>query len=426
MAVAVPEEKDTVAIVSIVIDRMASRKQPRRRPRGSSKISRLIDRYLFRECVRVFAGLCGLVLSILLIERLIRIIEIVSNSENGAVASFRMIVDLVPHYLQLAIPAALFLAIIISVDRLSRSSELVTMLSAGLSLRRLSSPFFLLAVMAAGATLLVMGFLQPLGRYDYRQTVNSIQTQSFRAAFQEGRFVRMDDLIVWTDFRDFAGRTLGETFILEALPDGGERYISAASGALMESRPGQVALQLENGNGATLAPPGQGGPTSTQALQFERLLWPVDSQVTPFRARGRDERELTLPELSDVSSFAGIRQTVASAAMHDQLSRAVLVLVLPLIAIPLGLNLGRHPRAGGIVTGVVILLIVQKTLEYGLQMAKTGVIPPWAGSWPVVTLTAFVGAAMFSHASGTSILSVARPREARNENLILTSQGQVG
>ena len=100
-------------------------------------ISGLIDKYLFRDCLRLFAGLCGLVLSILLVERLIRIVEVVANSENGEVASFRMIIDLVPHYLQLAIPAALFLAMIISIDRLSRSGELVTMLSAGLSLRQL-------------------------------------------------------------------------------------------------------------------------------------------------------------------------------------------------------------------------------------------------------------------------------------------------
>jgi lipopolysaccharide export system permease protein len=271
-----------------------------------------------------------------------------------------------------------------------------------------------------------VGFLQPLGRYDYRQTVNSIQTQSFRAAFQEGRFVRMDNLIVWTDFRDFAGRTLGETFILETHPDGSERFISAASGALQESRPGEFALQLENGNGATLAPPGQNDVPSTQALQFDSLVWPVDSQATPFRPRGKDERELTLLELADVSSFASVEQTAARAALHDLLSRAILVLVLPLLAVPLGLNLGRHPRAGGIVTGVVILLIVQKTLEYGLQMARTGAIPAWAGSWPVVILTALVGAMMFSRTAGTSILSVSRPREARNENLVLTPREMAG
>ena len=88
---------------------------------------------MLTECLRLFASLCGLVLSILLIERLIRIVEVVADTENGALVAVSIIVNLIPHYLQLAIPAALFLAMIISIDRLSRSGELVTMPSLSTS-----------------------------------------------------------------------------------------------------------------------------------------------------------------------------------------------------------------------------------------------------------------------------------------------------
>ena len=381
---------------------------------------------MFRECLRLFASLCGLVLSVLLIERLIRIVEVVANSENSGVASFRMIIDLIPHYLQLAIPAALFLAMIISIDRLSRSGELVTMLSTGLSLRNLSRPLFLLAALAAFVSLIVSGFLQPLGRYDYRQTVNSIETQSFKAAFQEGRFVRVNNFIVWTDFRDFSGRKLGETFILEAQPDGSERYVSAPSGELLETGPDTFALLLDSGNGATLPPPETHETVDPQILQFENLIWPVEPRSTTFRPRGNDERELTLTELSDVSAFPGITQTTATALLHDQLSRAVLILILPLLAFPLGLNLGRKPRAGGIMLGIVILLIVQKALEYGMQMASTGAIPGWAGSWPIVVLTAAAGAYVFSNAAGESVLKLSHARAQRNDGLLFSSGGRAG
>lgn len=381
---------------------------------------------MFRECLRLFVSLCGLVLSILLIERMIRIVEVVANSENGGVASFRMMIDLVPHYLQLAIPAALFLAMIISIDRLSRSGELVTMFSAGLSLRQLSRPLFGLAGLAAIASLIITGFLQPLGRYDYRQTVNSIQTQSFKAAFQEGRFVKVDDFTVWTDYRDFGGNDLGNTFILESHPDGSERYMSAPSGELLQTDPGAYALLLHNGRGATLAPPGQRADAYRQTLQFESLVWPVKPRSAAFRPRGDDERELTLVELPDVSAFPEIKQAAASASLHDQLGRAVLILILPLLAFPLGLNIGRKPRAGGIVLGIMALLIVQKALEYGQQIASTGGVPAWAGSWPVVLFTAALGGYAFSRAAGESLLSFARARTARNDDLAFTSEGQTG
>lgn len=359
-----------------------------------------------------------------MIERLVRIVEVVANSENGGVASFRMIIDLVPHYLQLAIPAALFLAMIISIDRLSRSGELVTMLSAGLSLRHLSRPFFLLAALTAIASIIVTGFLQPLGRYDYRQTVNSIETQSFKAAFQEGRFVEVNDFTVWTDYRDFAGRELGETFIIQKRPDGSERYISAPSGELLETGPDTFALSLDRGRGATIATARLPGETDPQRLEFESLVWPIEQRTATFRDRGTDERELMLFELIDASTFPPVSQSAATASMHDQLSRAVLVLILPLLAFPLGLNLGRKPKTGGIVTGIVVLLIVQKALEYGNETASNGTIPGWAGSWPIVAATALLGAFMFSRTAGESILNMSPSRTKRNDDLALSSDGQ--
>ncbi|WP_158085759.1 LptF/LptG family permease [Henriciella aquimarina] len=384
----------------------------------------LIDRYLFKECLRLFAGLCGLVLAILLIERLVRIVELVANSENGGVASFRMVIDLIPHYLQLAIPAALFLGMIIAIDRLSRSGELVTMLSAGLSLQRLSRPFFVLAALAAIVSLFISGFLQPMGRYDFRQTVHSIETQSFKAAFQEGRFVRFDNYTVWTDFRDFSGQTLGETFILEARPDGSERFMSAPSGKLLETGAGTFALQLEQGRGATLEAERDEANSSRDNLQFQTMIWPVTSEQAAFRPRGNDERELTLFELGDVSAYPGVRQDAATASLHDQLGRAALILILPLLAFPLGVNLGRKPRAGGIVFGIVTLLIVQKALEYGFQMAETGAVSGWAGTWPVVFLTAVAGIYFFSSTAGEPLLRWRRSGAVRNEGLVLSSGEQ--
>ena len=56
---------------------------------------------MLTECLRLFASLCGLVLSILLIERLIRIVEVVADTENGALVAVSIIVNLIPHYLQL-------------------------------------------------------------------------------------------------------------------------------------------------------------------------------------------------------------------------------------------------------------------------------------------------------------------------------------
>ncbi len=73
----------------------------------------------------------------------------------------------------------------------------------------------------------------------------------------------------------------------------------------------------------------------------------------------------------------------------------MLILVLPLLAIPLGLNYGRVPRAGGLAAGIVLMLLVQKGLEFGMILAERGTVAPWAGSWSVLFFVAALGVAVF-------------------------------
>jgi lipopolysaccharide export system permease protein len=77
---------------------------------------------------------------------------------------------------------------------------------------------------------------------------------------------------------------------------------------------------------------------------------------------------------------------------------------LPLIGVILGLNLGRTPRSGGIAIGILLLLSVQKILEYGLALAERGAVPAWAGFWPVVLVLAVAALFMFRRLAHGHIL----------------------
>ena len=64
------------------------------------------------------------------------------------------------------------------------------------------------------------------------------------------------------------------------------------------------------------------------------------------------------------------------------------LLILPFIAVPFGLNYGRNPSSAGIAIGVVFLISLQKTLEFGQSLGAAGKIPPWTGIWPTIAIVA--------------------------------------
>lgn len=367
---------------------------------------RRLDIYLLKQCVQVVVGLTALALGVLLLERLLRIFELVSNTTDTMSAAARMLLNLIPYYLGLAIPVALFLGVLITVDRVSRTGELSASLAAGVSMFQIVRPFMVIAGTLALVSFVVMGFLQPLGRYDFRATVDRVEQTSDEAAFQEGKFAQNGRFVFWTEDRT-GGDRLGPIFILEeGLPGDAARITTAPSGRISQGvLEDETRITLNTGQGITISP---AETLIVEQLDFSRLDWNVEGDVLSFRPRGDDERELTIVELVQEAQGKGrgvVEPHIAATAAHAQMGRSLLLLLLPLIAVPMGLGYGRSFQSTGIAVGIVFLLVAQKSLEAGQSLASAGSIAPWMGTWPVFGVIAVIGLVLFLR----SALFVATP-----------------
>jgi lipopolysaccharide export system permease protein len=90
-----------------------------------------------------------------------------------------------------------------------------------------------------------------------------------------------------------------------------------------------------------------------------------------------------------------IDKNTNNAMLHLRLSKAVLLLILPFIAVPFGLNYGLNPSSAGIFIGVVFLVSLQKALEFAQSLGAAGKIPPWLGIWSIITAVAIFAFILF-------------------------------
>jgi|GEM_PF-634193 len=353
-----------------------------------------LNQYLMKRAAISIGGLIIFAIVVLLLERLLRIFEIVSNSTNPASDASSMVINLLPHYLGMAVPMALVLGTIITIDRFSRTSELTAALGAGVSLLHLTKPFLWLAAGLAIVTLFVEGYMQPIGRYNYRQVVHVVKQQSFTAALREGTFTEVGNTTFFAGTQK-EGAAIGPIFIYERLSQKGNpagiRLTSAAEGKLIvRDTTNEPVLQLAEGQSYQIIEKRQlNGDLSFQSSAMAGT--PTDQM---FRARGDDERELTSVELFQNrrgATFTNLPVEVNNAALHLRIARAMLLFILPFIAVPFGLNYGRNPSSAGIFIGVVMLVSLQKALEFGQSMGAKGIVPPWAGIWPII-----IGVALFA------------------------------
>lgn len=83
-----------------------------------------IDRYLLRQILPTIAAILFVAAVILLMERLMRLLDIAVGNGVSTLVVFQMLFYLIPLYIGLALPVALFLGVLMAFRKLSAQSEL--------------------------------------------------------------------------------------------------------------------------------------------------------------------------------------------------------------------------------------------------------------------------------------------------------------
>lgn len=387
----------------------------------------LIDRYLLRLAFWPMVGATGVTLIALLLERTLRLLDMLAASSDRFGFVAQLAVNLVPHYVGLTLPAAFFLALVVVVNRMNQSSEVDALLAAGVSLTRLAAPYLCLAAALTMVSLLVFGFLQPYSRYAYRAVLHTAQNAGWNGLVPAETILSPSkDLTVTTDEADPAGQRLERIFI-RRITEKGREEITTAGMAEIRRTADNRNVRLELRDGQQLRFNAEGRP---EMLRFEAFTMqlPMTGPARLLRARGGDERELTLVELWNQarSGRSGLSGETLKGELYGRLARAFGLMLLPLLAVPLGMAAKRSGRAPGAIVGGILLLAFHHLIQLGQGLAETGRTPaalavgaPFLGFAAICFLVFFtsrkrpgetpIGLAM-EHIS--ALISRMRPRKA--------------
>lgn len=336
----------------------------------------LIDRYLLRLAFWPMVGATGVTLIALLLERTLRLLDMLAASSDRFGFVAQLAVNLVPHYIGLTLPAAFFLALIVVVNRMNQASEVDALLASGVSLTRLAAPYIVLAAALSAVSLLVFGFLQPYSRYAYRAVLHTAQNAGWNGLVPaETILAPSKSLTMTTDEADAAGQRLSRIFIRRITESGREEITTAGMAEVRRTADGRnVRLILKDGQQLRFNDRGE-----PQLLSFKdfTMQLPMTGPARLLRARGGDERELTLFELADQakSGHTVIPRETLKAELYGRLTRSLSLPLLPLLAVPLGLAAKRSGRAPGALVGGLLLLAFHHLTQLGQGFAETGRAP---------------------------------------------------
>lgn len=349
------------------------------------------DRYVLRLILAPLFGTLVLAAMLLLLEKMLNLFTFVINEGGPVSVVWRMLGNLIPEYLGLGIPIGVMLGILLAFRRLALSSELDAMRAVGLSYGRMLRVPFLIAGVFAIVNFGIVGFLQPLARYNYEELRYELRSGALGASIRVGEFASFGgELTLRVEESQDGGRNLRGIFLRTAGPRGQSLAATAETGRFLRSDdPDVILLRLENGT--LMHEPG--GNLAPRVLAFAQHDLPINlPPMERFRARGDGSVELSFPELArtalDPSAPSAVRQQSA-ATFHRRLIQCVVLFVLPFLAVALAVPPKRSTSALGVFLSVVILVSYHKLTEYGERMAGIGRVDPLLAQWvPFALFTA--------------------------------------
>ncbi|MBX3594331.1 LptF/LptG family permease [Sphingomonas sp.] len=352
-----------------------------------------LDRYMARLiAVPLIANL--VIASMLLVLDRIRLLLDFVASEGGPVSVvWRMLANLLPEYLGLGIPIGLLLGVLLAFRKLATTSELDVLRAVGMSYGRMLRVPFMFAIGLAALNLAIVGFIQPYARYNYEGLRFELRSGALGASIKVGEFTNLGDRMTLRieESRD-EGRNLSGIFV-SASAKGGDRVTATAEKGqfLRTDDPDVIIFRLTKGTLIHTSPKFQ----VPRVLTFDAHDLPIDlPKFEQFRQRGASNLELTLPQLARIGSdprASEQERDTSRSAFHFRMVEVATMLLLPLLALALGVPPKRSTSALGVFLSIVMIVTYHKVNEYAQSIGSLGRIDPLIALWgPFLIFAALV------------------------------------
>lgn len=374
-----------------------------------------ITRYVFRQLTvgMVFASLA--LACVLWLTQSLRLIEMIISQGLSAGAFLHLTMLLMPTFLVVIVPIALFAVVLFTYNKLNADRELVVMRAVGLSHWRLGRPALILAGAACVFSYAMTLWIIPASVQAFREMQWDIRNDVTAVLLQEGAFNKFGrGLTIYVRARSPDDELLGILVHDKRSPDKPVTMM-AERGALVFTEDGPRVLMI-NGNRQQL-------PTGTgrlSLLYFDSYTVDLASATGSDENRFRDARERSMAELFSASpADMGERDyRRAKVELHQRFTSPLYCLGFTLIALACLLPTGFDRRGqGGQILAAVGLMVAAQAAALGASNLSTHEL----AFVPLIYLAALVPIA-----GGAWFLNGARPPTLARLTSAMVAKGMKG
>ena len=363
--------------------------KPGSAPTMPRSMGKTLRRYVGREIgLGFFAGL-AIFTFLLLTARIIELVDLVLARGVPLTAVGRLFLLAMPSFLELTMPAALLLGVIVAFGRLANDGELTAIRAAGVAWSSLVGPVLLAGAIVAVATLAMSTLVRPWANRQVLAAMYDVAKSRATAAVRPGVFNSDFDGIVL-----YVQRTIPESGGLEGIlvaderDEGARTAVFAERGGLVaDERERRIRLHLDAGTAVTR----RAGSESYDLTSFRTFEVNLDLTRDVGRTGARPS-DLRLDRLLKAATSAPVAsdRLEARIELHRKLAFAAAALLLGVAGVPFAVQVSRSVHARGFALSVALALCYYAFFSAAVVAVRNETLSPVVGLWlPNVVLAAF-------------------------------------
>jgi len=334
-------------------------------------MTRILDRYIFREVTQTWFAVTAVLLFILLTNQFARVLGDVAKDKLPTDAVFKVIGLTGLQYLTILVPIGLFLSIMLALGRLYADSEMPAMMACRVGPAGIYRPlaWLILPLVAAVAWLAID--VGPQALTEIERIGAEARRQADLASIEPGRFVsgNAEGVVVYAE--NVVGPGQVENVFLQSVDrDGTMEVVVAERGEQRDSDDPNVRFfVLHNGKRYS------GVPGTARFTVMEFAEHGIPYRLPDVSAEETEPRTMRMRDLLRSTDLDG------RAELQWRIGIPLSTLILAILAVPLSRSQPRQGRYGRIAIGLLVFIIYFNLLSAGKAWMEQGTVPPGVGIW---------------------------------------------
>lgn len=374
---------------------------------------RILFRYLVSEILPpFFVGLLAFTF-ILLIGRMVKLIELVVTRGVPLLQIAKLFSLILPTFLEMTVPMAFLLAILLGLGRMSNDQELLAMKASGVSPTQILWPVSAIALVIALATLALTLFVRPAANFALKKELYNIAKSRIGTALKEKVF--NDDfpkILIYVEEIIPPGNTAQGVLIVDNRDKTREDIILGKVARITtDEESNSLGLRLFDGS-IYEREKSRPGFSQTRFNIYDFRL-DLDELVGPVRERESGPKEMPLVDLLQAINAKQSRGADAIAEkmeLHQRISFGFVPLIFCLLGVSLTLlpRASRANRSWGFMLCIFWLMAYYALLSLGKALGDKSILHPVPALWLPNVIVGGIGIHFFRQAMRESPLFLPR------------------